>query len=64
NHKQKGLLDESAIVVKAGDGNEDRLIDGSYRALRDAEQRDRQLEQQKRLDEAGIENSYLPDFLQ
>ncbi len=64
NHKQKGLLVESAIVVEAGEGKEDRLIHGSYRALREAEQRERQLEQQKRQQESGTGDSYLPDFLQ
>ena len=30
NVEQKGLLEESAIVIKAGEGREDRLLTGSY----------------------------------
>jgi ferredoxin len=37
NHKERGLLSESAIVIEAGEGKEDRLMSGSYRALREAE---------------------------
>ena len=51
----KGLLDSSAIVIKAGSGHEDRIMNGSYRQLREAE--------------SGVPDSspgqggYLPDFL-
>ena len=34
NVKQKGLLDESAIIVEPGEGKEDRLMHGSYIELR------------------------------
>ena len=34
NVKEKHLLAQSAIVVRAGEGREDRLMSGSYRALR------------------------------
>lgn len=33
NVKQRGVLGESAIVVEAGEGKEDRLMSGSYREL-------------------------------
>ena len=39
NVKEKGLLSESAIIIEAGDGNEDRLMSGSYIELRNAEER-------------------------
>jgi ferredoxin len=47
NVKSKKLLDHSAIVIKAGQGREDRILRGSYRDLREqeAEQRARQREQ-------------------
>lgn len=38
NVAEKGLLDASAIVVLAGPGREDRIVSGSYRALRQAQQ--------------------------
>ncbi|MEL6106431.1 MAG: 4Fe-4S binding protein [Planctomycetota bacterium] len=34
NVKDRGVLDASAIVVEAGEGKEDRLMEGSYRELR------------------------------
>ena len=35
NVKERHVLQESAIIVEAGEGNEDRIMDGSYRELRD-----------------------------
>ncbi|MCL4206912.1 MAG: 4Fe-4S binding protein [Pirellulaceae bacterium] len=64
NHKQKGLLAASAIVVQAGADREDRMLAGSYRSLREAEQQERDAQRQRLLDESGTENRYLPDFLQ
>jgi ferredoxin len=54
NVKAKKLIDSAAIVVEAGEGKEDRLASGSYRALRAAP--------------AGPPSpsgtgDYLPDFL-
>jgi ferredoxin len=46
NVDQKGLLGQSAIVIEAGDGKEDRLMYGSYRELRRQEQRQRRARQQ------------------
>jgi ferredoxin len=37
NVKDRGVLDTSAIVINAGEGREDRLTTGSYKALREAE---------------------------
>ncbi len=39
NVKQRGILAESAIVIVAGGDTEDRLLDGSYLALRKEEQK-------------------------
>ncbi len=60
NVRQKRLMAESAIVVIAGPGKEDRLMRGSYLALREAERRRRQ-EELKKLQPKG--EAYLPDFL-
>ncbi len=37
NNKEKGLLTQSAIIIEAGEGKEDRLITGSYLELRNQE---------------------------
>jgi NAD-dependent dihydropyrimidine dehydrogenase PreA subunit len=37
NKAEKGLLSESAIIIEAGEGKEDRLMHGSYVALRQAD---------------------------
>lgn len=58
NVASKGLLDASAIVIEAGPGKEDRLMDGSYRELRDEEQRAREAQQP-----STPAPDYLPDFL-
>lgn len=41
NVLEKGLLNAGAIAVKAGPGREDRIAEGSYLALREAERRSR-----------------------
>lgn len=61
NVASKNLLSESAIVIEAGDGKEDRLMQGSYQAIRADEQRRRDEEQRQQTPEP--EESYLPDFL-
>ncbi len=61
NVAEKQLLAESAIVIQAGAGREDRMMQGSYRALREAEQQQRLEELQKRQMESP--DTYLPDFL-
>jgi ferredoxin len=57
------LLSESAIIIQAGEGREDRLRHGSYIALRAAEQRQREREQDSYLESKDSSDSYLPDFL-
>ena len=47
----KQLLDESAIIIEAGEGKEDRLMSGSYRQLRREEAASRRQQQQRREDE-------------
>lgn len=47
NVKEKRLLNESAIIIEAGPGNEDRLMSGSYIALREQEAREREAERQR-----------------
>jgi ferredoxin len=64
NAKQKGLLQETAIRVEAGEGNEDRLINDSYRDIRQREAEQRKQEQLKLLREGGKKDTYLPDFLE
>lgn len=61
NVAEKGLLKRSAIVIEAGEGKEDRLLRGSYRALREAEALERAKAQQSM--EVESDDSYLPDFL-
>ena len=57
-----GPLDESAIQVIAGDGNEDRLTTGSYRELRKNEQQAREEQRQQRFGEE--DGGYLPDSIE
>ncbi|MBM4016967.1 MAG: 4Fe-4S binding protein [Planctomycetes bacterium] len=58
------MLDEAAIRVVAGPGREDRLMSGSYRALREAESRERDALRRGR-EGGGVMpgDTYLPDFL-
>jgi ferredoxin len=62
NVAEKRLLRASAIVIEAGPGKEDRLLTGSYVALRAAEARQREAAQQKGRETSGGSRSYLPDF--
>jgi len=58
NVKDKNLLNESAVMVIAGPGKEDRIVTGSYRDL--------QNERTNRVKQHQInapKNEYLPDFL-
>jgi len=63
NVLQKGLLSEAAVKVVAGPGKEDRIMRGSYRALREAERREQEARQERLLEQTDSENGYLPDFL-
>jgi len=53
----KRLLEDTAIRIEAGPGKEDRLMRGSYLALREAERRERQERQ------PAAPATYLPEFL-
>jgi ferredoxin len=57
------LLDEEAVRIEAGPGKEDRLMAGSYAALREAERKRREADRLKREGATGAGTSYLPDFL-
>lgn len=61
NKLEKNLLTASAIIVETGEGNEDRLMHGSYIALREEEQKKRQAAQQQTM--PSPDDGYLPDFL-
>jgi len=60
NVVQKRLFEQSAIQISAGEGREDRLLEGSYRDLRKLEQ-----EQKSSVPLEGTNGAddYLPDFL-
>jgi NAD-dependent dihydropyrimidine dehydrogenase PreA subunit len=62
NVVQKGLLAETAIRIEAGDGKEDRLLHGSYVALRREEEQRRAPEQPKS-PRNRVQTDYLPEFL-
>jgi len=53
NVKDKGLLQESAIIVYAGPGKEDRILEGTYTKLRRQEQQQRQHDRRQKLKELG-----------
>jgi hypothetical protein len=59
NVKAKKLLSHSAVQVMAGEGKEDRIMAGSYIALRS--ERAKQREDTHPQD--GASEEYLPDFL-
>lgn len=61
NVADRQLLRESAIIITAGAGREDRMMNGSYIALRDQERSQRETEQQQNAPATG--DGYLPDFL-
>lgn len=62
NVHARGLLRESAIVVRAGQGREDRIGSGSYRALREQERRAKAI-QARPSESMPADDGYLPDFL-
>ena len=63
NVKTKHLLSESAVVIEAGPGKEDRITSGSYLALRAAEERQREAKRKEQTESKGDSGSYPPDFL-
>ena len=66
NVKQKRLLRQAAIAVQTGPDKEDRIMNGSYLALRQAERARRQAQTPKASAPASQNSGgddYLPDFL-
>ena len=63
NVKTKHLLSESAVLILAGPGKEDRITSGSYLALRAAEKRQREAAREEQAESQSDSGSYLPDFL-
>ncbi len=63
NVKKKHLLSESAIQIQAGPDKEDRIRSGSYIALREAEERQREAQQVEQADSEPGDGDFLPDFL-
>lgn len=61
NVKDRGLLEAAAVTVEAGPGREDRIMTGSYMALRAKEAEARRKEEEKRrkeLEDAGFGDFY------
>jgi hypothetical protein len=63
NVKEKKKLAWTAIEIFAGEGREDRLMTGSYKALRDKERNQREAEMKKREEESGTDGTFNLDFL-
>jgi Pyruvate/2-oxoacid:ferredoxin oxidoreductase delta subunit len=63
NALEKGLLGKTAILVEAGEGKEDRLMGGSYLALREERERRKREADEARSRAAGASDEYLPEFL-
>lgn len=57
NVKEKHLLTQSAIIIEAGEGKEDRLMNGSYLALRE---RERAAKRSKH-ESVGGDGYFIPD---
>lgn len=60
NVKDKHLLSKSAIIIEAGPGKEDRLMQGSYRDLRTAEAQHRQANSGVVVDDFFVPDSSPP----
>ena len=63
NVKANGRLRHSAIQVVAGEGREDRVMTGSYVALREGRDRQRRKERKTGNAENTAGDEYLPEFL-
>lgn len=63
NVKEKKKLTWTAVEIFAGEGREDRLMNGSYKALREKERHQRKAEINKRQQESGASGTYNVDFL-
>ncbi len=64
NVVEKHLLADTAILVLAGEGREDRLMGGSYIALRAEERRVREAREDAERKTQGVTDDYLPEFLE
>jgi NAD-dependent dihydropyrimidine dehydrogenase PreA subunit len=62
NVSSRGVLSRAAVEVAAGPGREDRLLAGSYLALREQERQAKGAAQEKATPPTGAD-TYLPDFL-
>ncbi len=62
NVKSKKLLEKSAVVIMTGNDREDRIMKGSYIALRDSRTKKR-TENKKTGQRNAPSDDYLPDFL-
>jgi NAD-dependent dihydropyrimidine dehydrogenase PreA subunit len=62
NVKEEKKIAWTAIEIFAGEGREDRLMTGSYKALREKERIQRETEMKKRVKESG-DGSFNLDFL-
>ena len=60
NVGERRLLKDAAIRVEAGAGKEDRIMRGSYRALREDRRRKREQQRRKLIEQSGGD-SYLPE---
>ena len=63
NALEKRLLAKTAILVEAGEGKEDRLMGGSYLALREERERRKREADEARARASGATAEYLPEFL-
>lgn len=57
NVKQKHLLAASAVIIQAGGDKEDRILRGSYLALREKERKDKEAQRRK---QPGGDDFYIP----
>ncbi len=63
NVKVQKLLQHSAVRVVANEGKEDRILSGSYIALRERRARRKRNEEETRSLQDNAGSEYLPDFL-
>jgi ferredoxin len=66
NAFDKHLLAESAIIIEAGPGKEDRIMSGSYLELRAKEATQREEQRKREMESRGVKEGQeytLPDFL-
>ncbi len=61
NVKDRGVLKDSAIIIEAGAGKEDRIMSGSYVQLRVLRDRKHKQEMKDRGGKTGKQGGYLPE---